>query len=216
MRSNLATFLDDFRSHGNARAIVVHRGNRQQASTWAELAALSDRFATELIRRNIPMGERVVLLGQNGLVWMGAFFGCLQRGVIAVPLDPAGAIDFANRVIADTKPRLIVGEAALLRELAGDHPTLAFEDFASKLTQPPPSNVRDPNLTPDTPFQILFTSGTTAEPQGIGRTHRNVPASRDPVEQEIRKSLRYEPIFPPLHFRHTLPLSHVFGQFMGL
>jgi long-chain acyl-CoA synthetase len=216
MRSNLATFLDDYRRYGDAPAIVVHRGNRRLISTWNEIADLADRFAAELMHRDIPIGERVVILGPNGLEWIGAFFGCLQRGVIAVPLDPAGAIDFANRVIADTKPRLIVGDAALLRELADGRSTLAFEDFASKLTQPPPSNVRDPNLTPDTPFQILFTSGTTAEPKGIVHTHRNVLASLDPVEQEIRKYLKYERIFHPLHFLHTLPLSHVFGQFMGL
>ena len=216
MRSNLATFLDDFRSHGNARAIVVHRGNRQQASTWAELAALSDRFATELIRRNIPMGERVVLLGQNGLVWMGAFFGCLQRGVIAVPLDPAGAADFTRRVIADTNPRLTAGDAELLRALSPDLPKLAFEDFASALPHPPFANPREPALTLDTPFQILFTSGTTAEPKGIVHTHRNVLASIDPIEREMQKYLKYERIFHPVRFLHTLPLSHVFGQFMAL
>jgi long-chain acyl-CoA synthetase len=79
MRANLATFLDDFRRHGDATAIVVYRGNRRMASSWAELAAMADRFAAELIDRGIPMGERVVLWGQNGLAWMGAFFGCRRR-----------------------------------------------------------------------------------------------------------------------------------------
>src|ERR1700677_4651380 len=130
MRANLTTFLDDFRRFGQARALVVYRGNRQIPATWDDLATLADRFASELIRREIPMGERVVIWGQNGLEWMGAFFGCLQRGVIAVPLDPAGAIDFANRVIADTRPRMVVGDAALLQELTENQPKLSFEDFA--------------------------------------------------------------------------------------
>jgi long-chain acyl-CoA synthetase len=216
MRSDLATFLDDFRRHGDASAIVAHRGNRRVVSTWNQIAHLADRFAAELMRRDIPMGERVVICGQNGLEWMGAFFGCVQRGVIAVPLDPAGAIDFANRVIADTKPRLVVGDAALLPELADIPPKLSFEDFAGKLAPPPTSSLREPGLSLDTPFQILFTSGTTAEPKGIVHTHRNVLASVDPIEREIQKYLKYERIFHPLHFLHTLPLSHVFGQFMAL
>ncbi|MGA7521170.1 MAG: AMP-binding protein [Acidobacteriaceae bacterium] len=216
MRSSLATFLDDFRRHDNATAIVAYRGNRRLASTWIELATLADRFASELIRRRIPMGERVVLWGQNGLEWMGAFFGCLQRGVIVVPLDPAGALDFAQRVIENTRPQLIVGDRELLSSPTGSIPTLAFEDYAQQLPQHLRADLRDPALSLDTPFQILFTSGTTAEPKGIVHTHRNVLASVDPIEREVQKYLKYERIFHPIRFLHTLPLSHVFGQFMGL
>ncbi len=216
MRSSLITFLDDFRRHGDAPAIVVHRGNRKLVSSWNQIADLADRFAAELMRREVPIGERVVLWGANGREWMAAFFGCIQRGVITVPLDPAGALDFAIRVIANTKPRLIVGDSALLRELPSDLPRLSFEDFASALPATPHTNLRDPSVALDTPFQILFTSGTTAEPKGIVHTHRNVLSSLDPVEREMKKYLKYERIFHPLHFLHTLPLSHVFGQFMGL
>ena len=68
----------------------------------------------------------------------------------------------------------------------------------------------------DTPFQIVFTSGTTAEPRGIVHTHRNVLVTLDPIEREIAKYRRLERVFHPLRFLHSLPLSHVFGQFMGL
>ncbi|HVT98694.1 MAG TPA: AMP-binding protein, partial [Acidobacteriaceae bacterium] len=106
MRSSLITFLDDFRRLGDAPAVVVHRGNRRLVASWNQIADLADRFAAELLRREIPIGERVVLWGANGLEWIGAFFGCIQRGVIVVPLDPAGALDFAGRVIDNTRPRL--------------------------------------------------------------------------------------------------------------
>ena len=47
-------------------------------------------------------------------------------------------------------------------------------------------------------------------------TQGNVLASLDPLEKEIGKYLRYERYVHPLRILHTLPLSHVFGQFMGL
>src|SRR5207245_93210 len=37
-----------------------------------------------------------------------------------------------------------------------------------------------------------------------------------PRETEIRKYLKYERFFHPIRFLNLVPLSHVFGQFMGL
>ncbi len=68
----------------------------------------------------------------------------------------------------------------------------------------------------ETPFQIVFTSGTTAEPRGVVHTHRNVLVSLQSIENEIDRYLKYERVFHPLRFLHSIPLSHVFGQFMGL
>lgn len=216
MRPHLATLVEDFRRHGKDIVVVSHRGNRALTSTYAELAALCDRFATLLIQREIAPGERVVLWGQNGVEWMAAFFGCVLRGVICVPLDAAGSLDFAQRVIAETTPRLIAADSELLARLRPATAQIAFEEFAAVLP-PAPSRVdAEPSITLDSPLQILFTSGTTAEPKGVVHTHRNVLSSLAPIEREIPKYLKYERWIHPVRILHTLPLSHVFGQFMGL
>ena len=215
MRPHLATLIEDFRGHGQDTAVVTYHGNRRTATTYADLAGLAGRFAGELMRREIAAGERVILWGQNCGEWGGAFFGCIMRGVIAVPLDAAGSLDFAKRVMAETTPRLLVGDVQLLRQLGSQLPVIPFDEFETALPQESRAQL-EPALGLDTPLQILFTSGTTAEPKGIVHTHRNVLASVAPIEREMQKYLKYERIFHPLRFLHTLPLSHVFGQFMGL
>ncbi len=235
MRENLATLLEDFRRFDRGIAVVRYRGVRRRATTYGEIARLAGRFAALLEQRGIGPGDRVVLWAENGAEWVAAFYGCMLRGALAVPLDAYGSADFAARVTADVKPRLAVGDAVLLSKLApagvrdhrsgikrgaavGDQemdiPTLAFEDWESVL----PAEEAGPvaGLSRDTPLQILFTSGTTGDPKGIVHTHGNVLASVGPIEDGARPYMRYEKFFHPLRFLHTLPLSHVFGQTMGL
>src|SRR5487761_1600545 len=64
--------------------------------------------------------------------------------------------------------------------------------------------------------EIVFTSGTTAEPRGVVLTHGNILANIEPLEAQMQGYLRYEKPFHPLRFLNLLPLSHVFGQLMSL
>jgi long-chain acyl-CoA synthetase len=215
VRSHLASLVEDLRRHGTQIAVVTHRGNRRYATSYGELANLAGRFAAELTRRGITAGDRVILWGENSAEWIGVFFGCLLRGVIVVPLDAAGSNDFASRIVKDVSPKLIIGDGLLLASLKHDCPQLLLSRLNDQLPTQPIFEVSD-LVNGQTPFQIIFTSGTTAEPKGIVLTHRNVLASLQPIEDEMAKYLKYERWVHPLRFLHSLPLSHVFGQFMGL
>jgi len=214
MRENLATLLEDFRRYDRQVAVVHHHGIRRRATTYGEIARLAGRFAALLAQRGIAPGDRVLLWAENSAEWMAAFYGCMLRGVLAVPLDANGTADFAERVAADVRPKLAVGDELLLGQLPVDCPHLRFEDWLTSL----PAEEAGPvaGLSHDTPLEILFTSGTTGDPKGVVITHGNVLASIGPIEEGAQRYLRYERLIHPLRILHTLPLSHVFGQTMGL
>ncbi len=214
MRQHLATLLEDFRRNSRDIAVVRYQGNRRRVTTYAQLAQMAARFARLLEQNGIGTGDRVLIWGENSAEWLAAFHGCMMRGVVSVPIDAAGTAEFANRVATDVKPKLAVGDALLIDSLDPEIPRLNFEDWPSALPAEEAQTV--PGLNHDTPLQILFTSGTTGDPKGVVITHGNVLASVGPIEEGSQKYLRCERLIHPMRILHTLPLSHVYGQTMGL
>ena len=219
MHDHLASLIDDFRLLDRDIAVVRYQGNRRRVTTYGELARLAGRFAALLAARGIVEGDRVLIWGENSAEWVGAFHGCMLRGVLAVPLDIFGTAEFVGRVAKDASPKLVIGDAVLLAKLATNHDapqiaTLAFEDLESELPATEMGAVS--GLTKESPLQILFTSGTTGDPKGIVLTHGNVLASMIPIEEGAKPYMSYEWMVHPLRILHTLPLSHVFGQALGL
>jgi len=214
MRDHLATLLDDFRRYDREVAVVRYQGNRRKVTTYGELARLAGRFASLLASLKIEPGDRVVIWADNCAEWMAAFYGCMLRGVLAVPLDAYGTVEFAARVCADVRPKLVVGDGLLLHQLPSEWPRLEFVDWPGALPADEAGAIA--GLSLETPLEILFTSGTTGDPKGVVLTHGNVLASVAPIEAGAQPYLRYERLVHPLRILHTLPLSHVFGQTMGL
>ena len=196
-------------------AYVYRRGFRTLRWTYRQLAELAFRFARELEARGIGKSDRILLWGDNSAEWIGAFFGCMLRGAVAVPMDRIAAADFAQRVATDVDAKLIVCASALAQH-AGNRPYLELENLGDVVGQRSAEPYAPVAFSRDDTAQIVFTSGTTAEPRGVVLTHGNILASVDPIEREFPKYRRSERLFHPIRFLELLPLSHVFGQFMGM
>src|SRR5439155_20575959 len=79
--------------------------------------------------------------------------------------------------------------------------------------------VHDFSITPVAPndiVEIIYTSGTTGDPKGVVHRHRNICANLDPLRREIEKHRQWALQFQPIRILDLLPLSHMFGQSMGL
>jgi long-chain acyl-CoA synthetase len=181
--------------------------------SYRQVAETSSRFARELEARGISKGDRVLLWGPNSAEWVAAFFGCALRGVIVVPIDEAGTADFAQRVYQQVDGKLLI--CSREHELPSI-PALALEDLSEVLAAHSSAPYPATEIGPADILEIVFTSGTTAEPKGVVITHGNVLGNIAPLETEIEKYLKYERFVHPVRFLNLLPLSHVFGQFLGI
>ena len=217
--------LDDFERWGkdDACAYVFPRGYRRERWSYQRAAATAYQFAHELEARNIGKGDAVLLWSPNCAELVAAFLGCALCGVIAVPIDDAAIPDFACRISAQVRTRLVLcpRARASLFEKAGVEQTKGIAtidpaDLAAAVAGRPAERFRPVQIQPADPLEIVFTSGTTAEPKGVVLTHANVVGNLAPIETEIKKYLKYERLVHPIRFLNLLPLSHVFGQFLGI
>jgi long-chain acyl-CoA synthetase len=212
-RKNIADYLLDFDRLGGQTAFAERTGYRTVRWSYGEVAETVYRLARELNARRIGKGDRVMLWGPNSASWVAAFFACAHRGIIAVPMDDGASPDFALRVFEEVKGRLLLCSRAHAQTNLS---CLFFEDLRDQTSRHSSLPLDPEPVGPEDPLEIVFTSGTTAQPKGVVITHGNVLANVAPLENQINPYLKYERLVHPIRFLNLLPLSHVFGQFLGM
>ena len=211
---SLLSFVQNYAALGGEIAVRQRRGYRMESRTYGQIAEGANRLARELERRSINKSDAVLLWGENSAEWIMAFLGCLLRGVVVVPIDHTSSAEFASRVSQEVKAKLVFRSDA--HKECGTVPSLPLESLFSVTARHDSSAYPSPPLTRQDTLEIIFTSGTTAEPRGVVISHGNVLANIEPLQAEIQKYLRYEKLVHPLRFLNLLPLSHVFGQMLGV
>ncbi len=188
-------------------------GYRTARWSYRQVADLAFQFARELDARSITKGERILLWGPNSAEWVAVFLGCALRGVVVVPMDDVASPDFALRVHQQVDAKLQVCSRDHVQQSIT---ALTLEELPAALAAHSTAAYPAVDIETADTLEIVFTSGTTAEPKGVVITHGNVLANIAPLELEIRKYLKYERWVHPVRFLNLLPLSHVFGQFLGI
>ena len=155
--------------------------------TYADLHAESRRVAASLRAAGIRAGDRVLVVLPTSFAFVTTFFGVMLAGAVPVPSYPPAAFDKVETALA--RLRHIAdhcGAAAcvtsgqllpMLGELGLTVPSLRRMLTAEALASASDREASAPDLRPEDPAFIQYTSGSTGNPKGVVLTHRNVTAN---------------------------------------
>src|SRR4030088_1237934 len=133
MPKTVASYLDDFLSRGNGTAFSHRLGLRVKRWSYRQIANTATRFARELEARRLAKGDRVLLWAKNSPEWVSAFFGCLLRGVIAVPLDLQSELGFVKRIQEQVEAKLALCDATTADLVVQTLPVIKLDELSSQI-----------------------------------------------------------------------------------
>ena len=197
-----------YRSHKYSYGLVVERALAFAA--WLrrkQLAGETEREAPRVLLWAFPCAR-----------WAMAFYGCVLAGVTVVPVDAGFSLEFLSRIAGSSGASLLITERAH-QDGGGEAPSEIEQFFIEDIDGLPPATAgagEAPAASRGALAEIVYTSGTTAEPRGVMITHGNLLANLEPIEREIRRYEKLSIPFRPIRFLHLIPLSHLFGQVTAL
>lgn len=176
--------------------------------TYRDLAEYVNRFGNALLQRDVRMEERVALLLPDSPEFAFAFFGAMKAGAVAVPLNTNLKPEDYEYFLNDSRARVLVTDAAMLRRLAGIQarhvkhvfvcgeagggagepladagcgPALSAAEISpwERVLREASPELQAADTSKDDMAFWLYSSGTTGRPKGAVHLHHDMQVAAD-------------------------------------
>ncbi|MEJ8826334.1 class I adenylate-forming enzyme family protein [Variovorax humicola] len=182
-----ATIAQDFgliadlvRVHAAERPNSIALRDSERTLTYSALSTLMDRIASALQRDGLQKGDVIAVCATSSVHYAAVFLGALRAGLAVAPLAPSSTPASLARMQGDAEAKLLFADATTADvigpEIANGIPRIALDssdvgrDFDDWLA-PAGTLPAKVELQPSSPFNIIYSSGTTGEPKGIVQGH---------------------------------------------
>jgi 2-furoate---CoA ligase len=207
---NLST-LFDYAIEREPNKLAVVDGDKQY--TYYELNDEVNRIAFSLQKLGVRKHDRVAVLLKNRIEAVVFFWAVQKLGAIFTPINISQSQEIIHYCLSDVEVRFIVyekaSETAIDRKKLVERPLLISIDGRGDITyqelldkgsnQCAPAEISDDDLS-----VILYTSGTSGNPKGVPRSHKNEYASTVAHILQCQYQ-RYD------HTLGIMPLYHTMG-----
>ncbi|MFC2006134.1 class I adenylate-forming enzyme family protein [Chloroflexota bacterium] len=183
--------------------------------SYADLNEASNKVGNALIRMGVDKGDRVAMLLSNSPEFVTTYFGIINTGAIAVPLDIKYKVDELASIFDDCLPKVLVTESPALEPLI---PVLSrfksiehIIDLSSRYEEimaVSPAQRIGTELGPEDIAHIAYTSGPSFSPRGIVLPHHCL------VREAAISGSGFQQTDKDIVVLFALPLHHAVGWVM--
>ncbi len=195
-----------------------------QRLTYRELNAYANRCANVLSDLDLRAGDRVALLMQNSVEFVGLFYGAAKLGLVVVPLNTRLAAAELAFILSDSGARVLLYGPECAETTAGikadeehalqiehyiqSHPSGDVVDSLNAMLAKAPDGEPQVVHGGDDNLFIMYTSGTTGLPKGVVHTHLSISFAA--LSWATTMDVRYQDrLLLPLPMFHVAALTCV-------
>jgi acyl-CoA synthetase (AMP-forming)/AMP-acid ligase II len=219
MPENIKTLYEILTTNAEQYGDELAAASPANTLTHNEFLDRVDHLAGGLSASGLEHGDRICVLAQNSLEYLGLYGACAKTGTIAYPINWRLSAEEVGTVLKLADPScLIVGVEHIaqlegldlglieLKLVIGEAPVEGFRPLAElySASVQPPAEVSESD-----PFVIISTAAVAGVPRGAVLTHGNMLHANDQIIESIELSASD---------RHlaALPLFHITGLGLSL
>ena len=212
----------------NKDAIRYKKGKDQiESKTYTQLKEGSERFSA-VLKALGEQGQHVAVVGATSYEWLVTYFGTVNSGSVAVPLDVLLPVEEMCELVDRSDATVFVVDEVRSDVLAvakGRCPKLKYvismqkaESADGILSFWQLMNAEEPGSTcevlPNQLATIMFTSGTSGKSKGVMPTHRNLAENATCLDMKIPEDTVLLSVLP-IHHAYCLTNDFLKGLSNG-